>query len=74
MQIDDGGEWREARLGEAASGNTWVQWLVDWDATPGEHTIRVRATDASGTTQTSESAPPAPDGATGWHRRTVRVR
>ena len=74
VQIDDGGEWREARLGEATSGNTWVQWLVDWDATPGEHTIRVRATDASGTTQTSEPAPPAPNGATGWHRRTVRVR
>ena len=24
-------------LGDAASGNTWVQWYVDWDATPGEH-------------------------------------
>jgi DMSO/TMAO reductase YedYZ molybdopterin-dependent catalytic subunit len=73
VQIDDG-EWIDARLGEAASGNTWVQWVVDWEATPGEHRIRVRATDAAGETQTEESAPPAPDGATGWHRRTVRVR
>ena len=73
VQVDDG-EWIEARLGEPVSGNTWVQWLLEWDATPGEHRIRVRATDASGETQTEESAPPAPDGATGWHRRTVRVR
>ena len=73
VQVDDG-EWLEARLGEPTSGNTWVQWLLAWDATSGEHRIRVRATDASGETQTEESAPPAPDGATGWHRRTVRVR
>ena len=74
VQVDDGEEWIEARLGDATSGNTWVQWLVEWDATPGEHSIRVRATDATGTTQTREPRPPAPDGATGWHRRNVRVR
>ena len=73
VQVDDG-EWIEAQVGETATGNTWVQWLHEWDATSGEHRIRVRATDASGETQTEESAPPAPDGATGWHRRTVRVR
>ena len=73
VQVDDG-EWREARLGDAASGNTWVQWLVDWDAVSGEHRIRVRATDAGGETQTEERRPPAPDGSTGWHTRTVRVR
>ncbi len=36
VQVDDG-SWREAELGEAASGNTWVQWYLDWDAAPGEH-------------------------------------
>ena len=35
--------------------------------TPGEHRIRVRATNADGETQTEEQRPPAPDGATGWH-------
>ncbi|MGI9053490.1 MAG: molybdopterin-dependent oxidoreductase [Ilumatobacteraceae bacterium] len=69
----DAGEWREATLGDASSGNTWVQWWLDWDAAPGEHQIQVRATTAGGATQTEERRPPAPDGATGWHRRTVSV-
>jgi hypothetical protein len=33
----------------------------------------VRATDTTGATQTSDEAPPAPDGATGWHGITVSV-
>ena len=39
---------------------------------PAEHQVRVRATDGTGTTQTSEISNPAPDGATGWH--TIQVR
>ena len=73
VQVGEDGEWTEADVGEAVSGNTWVQWKMAWDATPGEYALRVRATGADGVTQTEESAPPAPDGATGWHRRTVRV-
>ena len=72
MQVDDG-PWLEATLGGAASGNTWVQWWVDWDATPGQHRLQVRTTTATGEVQTEERQPPAPDGATGWHSRTVRV-
>lgn len=72
VQVDDG-PWRDARLGEVLSDNTWVQWVLEWDATPGEHTLRVRATDGTGAVQTSEVTPPAPDGATGWHTRRVRV-
>ncbi len=72
VQVDDG-PWREARLGKTVSKNTWVQWVLDWDATPGEHLIRVRATDGTGETQTEDLAPPAPDGATGWHRNQVTV-
>ncbi len=44
-----------------------------WDATPGPHTLTVRATDATGAVQTEQEAPPAPDGATGWHRVQVTV-
>ncbi|BDH55397.1 hypothetical protein [Tsukamurella sp. PLM1] len=40
----------------------------------GEHTLEVRATDAHGTVQTDATAPPAPDGATGWHRVVVTAR
>ena len=50
-------------LGDAASGDTWVQWWLDWDATPGEHRIQVRATTTGGETQTDERVPPAPNGA-----------
>ncbi|MEU4829193.1 molybdopterin-dependent oxidoreductase [Streptosporangium sp. NPDC023615] len=68
----DGGPWRQARLAEAPTADTWRQWVLDdWDATPGSHTVEVRATDATGYTQTAEQAPITPDGATGWH--TVRV-
>ncbi|MEO6207707.1 MAG: molybdopterin-binding oxidoreductase, partial [Candidatus Limnocylindrales bacterium] len=64
-------EWREAQLSVPISETTWVQWVVAWDATPGEHTIAVRATDGEGIVQEELSSPPAPDGARGWH--TVRV-
>lgn len=69
----DGGEWREARLAEVPGPDTWRQWSIDWDATPGRHTLQVRATDAAGRTQTEQAAPPAPDGATGRHTLTVSV-
>jgi len=69
----DGGSWQRARLADSVSADTWRQWVLDWDASAGDHTIEVRATDASGYTQTSAEAPPAPDGATGWHRISVSV-
>lgn len=69
----DRGAWREARLAQVPGPDTWRQWSLDWDATPGSHTIEVRATDAAGRTQTEQQAPPAPDGATGWHTVTVEV-
>ena len=47
--------------------------VLRWPATPGKHTVRVRATDANGQTQTSTPAPPAPDGATGWHAIRVTI-
>jgi hypothetical protein len=72
VQVDDRA-WQSCRLGDVASDNTWVQWLYEWDAEPGEHVLRVRATDGDGVTQTELVAPPAPDGATGWHSRRVRV-
>ena len=72
VQIGDG-EWQECRLGQVASENTWVQWVYEWDAAPGSYAIRVRATDTEGYTQTADTAPPAPDGATGWDTRLVTV-
>jgi DMSO/TMAO reductase YedYZ molybdopterin-dependent catalytic subunit len=73
VQVDDG-PWQPAELGAVASDDTWVQWLLRWDATPGRHTLRCRATDTSGSVQTAERRPPAPDGATGHHSVQVTVR
>lgn len=72
VQIDDG-PWREAVLSEPLSENTWRQWMIEWDPTPGTHVLRVRATDGDGVLQDGELRPPAPDGATGWHTISVRV-
>jgi DMSO/TMAO reductase YedYZ molybdopterin-dependent catalytic subunit len=69
----DGGGWAPARLAEQDNVNTWRQWVWDWDAEPGNHTLEVRATDATGYTQTSARAPIAPDGSTGWHSVNVTV-
>ncbi len=71
VQVDDE-DWVEAELSRETTINSWRQWMVTWNATPGEHQVRVRATDGTGTTQTSEISNPAPDGATGWH--TIQVR
>ncbi|HWH01275.1 MAG TPA: molybdopterin-dependent oxidoreductase [Pilimelia sp.] len=72
VQVDDG-DWRPARLADGPSPDLWRQWVFRWDATPGGHTIRVRATDGTGGTQTGRRAAPFPDGATGWHDTTVTV-
>ncbi len=69
----DGGEWQEATLAAEANLDTWRQWSFQWEATPGSHTLRVRATDATGETQTDERARPIPDGAAGWHSVNVTV-
>ncbi len=73
VRVDDGA-WQPARLGDVANDNTWVQWLFAWDAPPGRHRLEVRATDGTGATQTSDVQPPAPDGATGYHSRTLTIR
>jgi DMSO/TMAO reductase YedYZ molybdopterin-dependent catalytic subunit len=73
VQVDDG-PWRPAQLGEALSDETWRQWVYRWDAAPGRHRLRARATDGSGATQPEERVPPVPDGATGWHSISVLVQ
>ncbi|MBG6100621.1 DMSO/TMAO reductase YedYZ molybdopterin-dependent catalytic subunit [Micromonospora vinacea] len=73
VRVDDG-QWQEAALAPTVSVDTWVQWSWRWDATPGEHRLQVRATDATGETQTERTQDVVPDGATGWHTVTVTVR
>jgi DMSO/TMAO reductase YedYZ molybdopterin-dependent catalytic subunit len=73
VQIDQN-EWRPAELAQTVGPDTWRQWRFEWPATPGNHTLTVRATDANGQLQTAEVAPPMPDGATGYHSIHVKVR
>jgi DMSO/TMAO reductase YedYZ molybdopterin-dependent catalytic subunit len=73
VRVDDG-PWQEARLGAVPSEDSWVQWVLEWEATEGDHVVTVRAVDGDGQRQPEQPAPPAPDGAQGWHRRHYRVR
>jgi DMSO/TMAO reductase YedYZ molybdopterin-dependent catalytic subunit len=70
VQVDDG-TWGAAEISTPISDATWVQWLYRWEAAPGEHSLRVRATDGAGDVQTPAISEPAPDGARGHH--TIRV-
>ncbi len=72
VQVDGDG-WMEAELSESLSDDSWRQWSVGWDAEPGTHELKVRATDGNGETQTSEFRPPRPDGATSYHTISVVV-
>jgi hypothetical protein len=62
----DSGQWQEAKLGLTPDLDTWRQWVWEWDAEVGAHTIEARATDKTGYTQTSLQAPEAPNGASGY--------
>jgi DMSO/TMAO reductase YedYZ molybdopterin-dependent catalytic subunit len=69
----DNSPWHAARLAAADGIDTWRQWMWAWDATPGLHSLRVRATDGTGATQISREASPVPDGASGWDSVVVTV-
>ena len=69
----DDGPWQQATLAASGGIDTWRQWMWGWDARPGLHNLRVRATDNSGATQTPRRAYPVPDGASGWDSVVVTV-
>ncbi len=70
VRVDDG-PWQQARLAAEPTVDAWRQWVLEWDAPKGNHTLTVRAVDGTGMLQTEREAPPAPDGASGWHSITV---
>ncbi|MFF8835341.1 molybdopterin-dependent oxidoreductase [Streptomyces sp. NPDC015130] len=73
VRIDEG-PWRDARLAAEDSPDTWRQWTYPWAATPGRHTLTVRATDGTGATQPERRTDTMPDGAQGWHSVEVTVK
>lgn len=44
----DEGPWSDAVLADPLGIDAWRQWRYEWDARPGRHDIRVRATDGEG--------------------------
>ncbi|MEU4064632.1 molybdopterin-dependent oxidoreductase [Streptomyces wedmorensis] len=72
IRIDDG-PWQDADLAAQAGIDTWRQWSYRWNATPGGHSITVRATDGTGHIQTEQRTRTIPDGASGRHSVFVTV-
>jgi DMSO/TMAO reductase YedYZ molybdopterin-dependent catalytic subunit len=73
VEVGIDGVFHEARLPAQDTIDTWRQWYYTWDATPGQHTLQVRATNKAGYTQTSLKHRTDPDGATGYHTILVNV-
>ena len=73
VSTDGGQTWNTASLAKQLAEDTWRLYVYDWDATPGDYTIQVRATDGNGETQTAQEASPHPSGATGHHTIDVTV-
>ncbi|MER5207729.1 molybdopterin-dependent oxidoreductase [Streptomyces sp. NPDC002825] len=72
VRVDDG-PWRDADLAAQDTIDTWRQWSYQWRATPGGHTLTVRATDGTGQVQTEQRTRTVPDGASGHHSVFVTV-
>jgi DMSO/TMAO reductase YedYZ molybdopterin-dependent catalytic subunit len=74
ISTDDGQTWADARLDYRSSRIAWVLWSLEWrPVQAGEYKLAVRAVDGTGAYQTSDTRGIAPDGASGYHRITVRV-
>jgi hypothetical protein len=53
-RVDDG-LWQDALITSPVTPGIWVRWQFRWNPEPGEHTLRVRATDDQGNTQPDSS-------------------
>jgi DMSO/TMAO reductase YedYZ molybdopterin-dependent catalytic subunit len=73
VEVGIDGTWHQATLSVLDVLDTWRQWYYPWQATPGKHTLQVRATDRSGHTQTAVVHGTFPSGATGYHTIHVTV-
>lgn len=74
VSTDGGTTWESAELKSPLSPYSWVLWQSPW--TPrqaGKFPVLVRATDGRGEPQTDKEAEPIPDGASGYHQRTINV-
>ena len=71
---DGGSSWNTADFGAPLSPFTWVVWRAVWSpAAHGAYTLKVRATDGTGSVQDSSNAPSYPSGSSGYHTIHVNV-
>ncbi|NBS57685.1 MAG: sulfite oxidase [Betaproteobacteria bacterium] len=74
VEVSVNGVWGEARLDPVAGPWAWRGWSFDWEASPGEHVLACRATDANGNVQPGD---PRPDiggfGNNATHRVSITV-
>jgi sulfane dehydrogenase subunit SoxC len=54
VSVDGGASWADAALAPPVSEFAWRGWTYEWNATPGDHELCVRATDAAGKAQPDE--------------------
>jgi DMSO/TMAO reductase YedYZ molybdopterin-dependent catalytic subunit len=67
LDLDESGSWQPTELSVPLSNYSWVQWRAMVNVQPGNHSLRVRATDGTGAVQEVGPTPPIPDGARGYH-------
>ncbi len=72
VEVGVDGDWSDAQLGPVDGAFSWRGWTYRWQATPGEHELRCRATDAAGNVQPLE-APWNYQGMGNNHVQTVAV-
>ena len=71
---DGGSRWSAATFDPPLSKLTWVIWRATWTPTShGAYTLKVRATDGSGSLQDASNAASYPSGSSGYHTIHVDV-
>jgi len=51
VELAADGDWRDAVLAAPVGTHAWRRWSARWNAAPGTHELRCRATDETGATQ-----------------------
>ena len=73
VSLDGEKTWNPAAIQPPLGPYAWVLWGYRFRARPGRYPAVVRAVDGEGRLQEAAPSPPLPDGASGYHRRTIVV-
>jgi DMSO/TMAO reductase YedYZ molybdopterin-dependent catalytic subunit len=74
LSVDSGRHWQSAVLQPEFSPYSWRFWSLTRRLSAGHYTVSVRATDGSGSLQSSNRTDTLPDGADGYHTISLDVR